>query len=149
MSRFGTPSFIEHVVRHFWFLQFLGWGNKKTPAPAILLGQEITSCGATRLGALFAPTSRALPCTGIWSRSAAPSHILQGGETRALFPIALESPFSGILFCCNFTICSSLGERCSRLLTLSQRFFCILPRVFPLVNGERTKIFLSTQRVHD
>ena len=72
-----------------------------------------------------------------------------GGETRALFPIALESPFSGILFCCNFTICSSLGERCSRLLTLSQRFFCILPRVFPLVNGERTKIFLSTQRVHD
>ena len=60
---------------------------------------------------------------------------------HALFPIALESPFSGILFCCNFTICSSLGERCSRLLTLSQRFFCILPRVFPLVKVERTKIF--------
>ena len=85
MSRFGTPSFIEHVVRHFWFLQFLGWGNKKTPAPAVLLGQEITSCGATRLGALFAPTSRALPCTGIWSRSAAPSHILQGVKHAPCF----------------------------------------------------------------
>ena len=85
MSRFGTPSFIEHVVRHFCFLQFPGWGNKKTPAPAVLLGQEITSCGATRLGALFAPTSRALPCTGIWSRSAAPSHILQGVKHAPCF----------------------------------------------------------------
>ena len=141
MSRFGTPSFIEHVVRHFWFLQFLGWGNKKTPAPAVLLGQEITSCGATRLGALFAPTSRALPCTGIWSRSAAPSHILQGGETRALFPIALESPFSGILFCCNFTICSSLGERCSRLLTLSQRFSAFYHAFFLLSMGNAQKFF--------
>ena len=29
LSRFGTPSFVKHFVQHGWFLQFLGWGNKK------------------------------------------------------------------------------------------------------------------------
>ena len=72
-----------------------------------------------------------------------------GGETRALFPIALESPFSGILFCCNFTICSSLGERCSRLLTLSQRFSAFYHAFFPLSRGNTQKIFLPAYPVHE
>ena len=97
--------------------------GQKNPVPAIKLGQDNISCGATRLDA---PEAR--PLTAYQHMPAfdygepAPSHILRD-------PPVSDCPRKSIglmLFCCPHTTGSSLKEKEISLLTLPQRFASII-----------------------
>ena len=83
--------------------------EKKTPVPAIMLGQEIlSSCGATRLDA-FAPSLRIpLICRLLLTECHTPAYILKEESLFSVRPrksIQLLSPYR------NPTICGSLERK--------------------------------------